>query len=108
MNNDIYEVERDDYVAFLGQLKKDCADLEKYATEHETFLKLRSKKTGKHLTTRIISDEGTEHYYIFNYPDSDERSEPKPVRQITLETREEVQHFFQALGKLQKGEKPND
>ena len=40
MDNSIYEVERNDYVAFLGQLKKDCADLEKYETEEETIVKL--------------------------------------------------------------------
>lgn len=108
MDNSIYEVERNDYVAFLGQLKKDCADLEKYETEEETIVKLVSIKTGKHLTTRIIPKEGDEHYFIFNYPDSDERTEPKPVRQITLETKEEVQHFFDALNKIQKGEYKHD
>lgn len=108
MDNNIYEVERDDYAAFLGQLKKDCADLEKYEDEHTVIIKLRSIKTGKHLTTRIITDEGEEHYFIFNYPDSDERTAPKPIRRITLETKEEVQQFFDALNKIQKGEFKHD
>jgi len=108
MDNSIYEVERNDYAAYLGQLKKDCADLEKYETEHEVFIKLRSIKTGKHLTTRIISNDGDEHYFIFNYPDDDERVPPRPVQQITLETKEEVQKFFEILNKAQRGEYTND
>jgi len=34
-------------------------------------------------------------------PEKCERIEPKPVRKITLETKEEVEHFFKALNKLQ-------
>ena len=108
MNNSIYEVERNDYVAFLGQLKKDCADLEKYEDETGVTIKLISIKTGKHLTTRVIPYEGDEKYYIFNYPDADERQEPKAIRQITLESQEEVQAFFDILNKIQKGELKND
>ena len=108
MDNSIYKVERNDYVAFLGQLRKDCADLERYDDENSTTIKLVSIKTGKHLTTRIIPKEGDEQYFIFNYPDADERQEPKAVRQIKLETKEEVQAFFDALYKIHKGEFKDD
>ena len=40
-------------------------------------------------------------------PADDERVEPKPVVQVKLETKEEVQAFFDALAKLQ-GEHKNE
>ena len=103
MDNSIYEVEREDYVNFLSQINKQLMDVEEHILDNYTSIKIKSKKTKKHLCTRIIDHEVEEEkYFIFNYPDSDERIEPKPVRQITLETKEEVQHFFDALNKLQE------
>ena len=102
MNNEIYEVERDDYVGFLYQLNKEKMDVEEYDYPEGHIIKLKSKKTGKHLTTRIIDDEKhEEHYYVFNMPDDDERVEPKGVIKVTLNSKEEVQTFFDALNKLQ-------
>ena len=106
MNNSIYEVERDEYVGFLGQLNKTMMDVEQYYEEDLTIMKIRSKNTGIHLCTRIISDEG-EHYYIFNMPSDDERITPKPVMKITLDNKEDVQAFFNALNKLQSEAKEN-
>jgi len=103
MDNSVYEVERDDYAAFIGQLNKSMMDVENYVEQNYTFLKIKSRKTGKHLSTRIISHEdGEEKYFIFQMPDDDERVAPKPIRKITLETKEEVQAFLNALGKLQE------
>ena len=100
MDNSIYEVERDEYAGFIGQLNKQMMDVEQYYENDLTIMKIRSKNTGVHLCTRIISDEG-EHYYIFNMPVDDERVAPKPVLKVTLDTKEEVQAFFNALNKLQ-------
>lgn len=106
MDNSIYEVERDEYVTFLGQLDKNQMDIEEYALEETYIIKIISKNTNAHLCTRIINNEsGEEKYYIFNYPEADERIEPKPVMQVALETKEEVQAFFDALNKLQKEKK---
>ena len=107
MDNSIYEVERNDYVAFIGQLNKSLMDTEEYAFQDCTFLKVLSKKTGTHLCTRVIDhkDNDNEKYFIFNYPEESESIPPKPVMHITLNTIEEVQHFFDALNKIQKGEK---
>jgi len=106
MDNSIYEVDRDDYVGFIGQLNKEMMDVEQYYEEDLTIMKIRSKNTGIHLCTRIISDEG-EHYYVFNMPADDERIEPKPVMKVTLNSKEEVQKFFDALNKLQLEAKEN-
>lgn len=105
MDNSIYEVERDEYAGFIGQLNKTMMDVEQSYEQDVTIMKIKSKKTGKHLCTRIIPNDDVEHYFIFNMPDSEERIAPKPVIKVTLETKEEVQHFFDALSKLQKGEK---
>lgn len=107
--DNMFEVERDDYIAFIGQLDKQKMDLEEYAYKDCNFLKIISKKTGTHLSTRVIyhgEDEGKEQYFIFSYPDADERITPKPVWQLKLESKEEVQTFFNILNKMQ--EKKNE
>ena len=107
MDNSIYEVERDDYVGFIGQLNKEKCDVEKFYEEDLTILKIKSKATGTHLCTRIIPQSGDEHYYVFNMPADDERIAPKPVMKIRLDTKEEVQTFFNAINKLQLEAKEN-
>ena len=104
MNNDIYEVERDDYVGFIGQLNKQMMDVEQTYKNDSNVLRIYSKTTGKHLCTRIIAQDGTEKYYVVNMTEDSKRVTPKKIRQIKLETREEVQAFFDILNKVQKGE----
>ena len=48
-----------------------------------------------------MTEDGEEYYYVFNMPDDDERIAPKPVMKITLDNKEDVQAFFDALNKLQ-------
>lgn len=107
MDNSIYEVERDDYVGFIGQLNKEMMDVKQAYKNNCNILSVYSKTTGKHLCTRIIAEDGTEKYYVIHMPEDNERIAPQKVRQIKLETREEVQAFFDILSKLQK-EKKND
>lgn len=105
MDNSIFEVSRDDYVGFIGQLNKEMMDVEQYYEDHMTIMKILSKNTGIHLCTRFIPDDGEEYYYIFHMPADDERIKPKPILKINLETKEEVQAFFNALNKLQEAKK---
>lgn len=105
MDNSIYEVNRNEYVGFISELKPDYFDVITHETEKNTFIKIMSKKTGKHLSTRIVSPHEPDHYFIFNIPDNDERQAGKPVRKIVLETKEEVQSFFDALSKIMKENK---
>lgn len=104
-DNATYEFSRDEYVTFIGQLDKTKMKIEYEKEGDLAILKVRSMATGKHLTSRIIPDEGEEHYYIFNSPEDDERVPPKPVMKVKLETREEVQNFFNLLSKLTKEHK---
>lgn len=107
MDNEIYEVNRDEYAGFMSQIKPGCLDVEVSHLEDCTIIKAQSKKTGKHLCSRIIPEDAEEHYYVFNMPDDDERQKGQPVRKIILESQEEVQNFFNALSKIMK-EKQND
>ena len=102
MDNSIYEVDRDDYAGFIGQLNKTMMDIEQFYEKDTTIIKIISKNTGTHLCTRIIPDNDIEHYYIFNMPTDDERIKPKPVLKITLDNKEDVQTFFNAINKLQQ------
>ena len=101
MDNSIYEVERDQYAGFIGQLNKQMMDVEQFYESNMTVMKIKSKNTGKLLCTRLIPEDDVEHYYIFNMPEDNERIAPKPVMKITLENKEEVQSFFNALNKIQ-------
>ena len=105
MDNSIYEVTRDEYAGFIGQLNKEKCDVEQFYENNMTIIKIKSKTTNTHFCTRIIPEDGEEHYYVFNMPADDERVAPKPVMKVTLDTKEEVQAFFNALNKLQKEKK---
>lgn len=102
IDNSKFEVDRDWYVSFIGQLNKSMMDVEQSYFEDISVLKVRSKKTGKLLCTRMITNDNNEFYYIFEMPDDDERVEPKPVMKITLDDRNDVQAFFDILNKIQK------
>ena len=108
MNNDVYEVERDEYAGFVSGLKKEVCEVEEGLEKGMKYIKIRSKLRDVHLCTRFIFDDGTERYYIFNMPTAEESVPVKPVLKITLDTREAVQEFFDALSKVQKGEVVND
>lgn len=106
MNKEIYQVERDDYVSFVNQIKPGCGDLKIVENNDYTIANIYSKKTDVLLCGREIPKEEDKEtlYYIYNMPENDERCPAKPVRKITLETKEEVQAFFDILSKLYKND----
>lgn len=108
MDNSIYEVERDDYAGFLAQLNKSMMDVEQLYEANMTFIKIRSKTSGELLCMRVIPDDEPEHYFIFKMPLDEERIAPKPVMKVTLDTKEQVQEFFNALNKLELEAHKND
>ena len=107
MNEEIYQVERNDYVGFIGQINPKMTDVEEEILEDRHIIKIKSQKTGNILCARIIMEDQQEYYYVYNMPLDEERIPPKKIRQIKLETKEEVQHFFDALSKIMK-ENQND
>lgn len=108
MNENIYEVSRDEYVGFVSQINPEMrtSKEEQNETEGAKWIKTYSKKTNRLLCAREILEDGNENYYVFEMPLPEERIAPKPVRKVTLETREEVQNFFNALSQIMK-EKDN-
>lgn len=109
--NDIYEVTRDDYKYFIDQLNFEYIQIteEILDTQHKAIY-LVSKNRNEKLAARIFcilqedeqEEPEKEKYYIFSMPTDDERKEPTPRIHIDLQTREEVQAFFNILSKLQK------
>ena len=111
MDNSIYEVTREDYKGFVNQIKPECRDvkIEEIGTTH-VAAKIYSKKTGKCLCSRVsysvdYGEPEPERYYIFEMPEDDERQAPVPVQKIVLNSKEEVQAFFDAIKKLQEQQK---
>lgn len=106
MNNDLYEVTRDEYVGFLGQIKPDARATETFELDDYKVIKTFSIKTNTHFCSRFIpkNDDEEEHYYVFNMPENEERCPPTPVQKFVLQTPEEVEIFFNLLGKAQRGE----
>ena len=102
MDKEIYEVTRDEYVGFLDQINPKSRLAEKEVENGTTSLRVLSIKTGKLLCERVISPDNEEQYYVYEMPDDDERIAPRPRMRIQLETKEEVQSFFDILSQLQK------
>lgn len=109
-NYNIYEVTRNEYKGFVEQIKPECRRVEIIEIDKaHTAAKIFSIKTGKCLCSRIsytteYGESEPEKYYVFEMPDKDERQAPIPKQQIVLETKEEVQAFFDFLAKKAKEE----
>lgn len=113
MNNSIYQVNREDYKSFIEQIIPGCGETKQESAGIYLFTYLYSKKTGKKLCGRrsFIGENShkkePELYYIYEMPDNDERREPIPKMKLVLNSKEEVQAFFDALSKANK-ENKND
>ena len=105
MENSIYEVSRVDYATFVEQIKPECRDIKVNKKSTDIY----SKQTGKILCSRVAPKNKNAHekYYIFNSPEPEERCAPIPKFQLNLETKEEVQAFFNFLSN-QQGSDKND
>ena len=106
MDENIYEVEKDEYKGFLAQI-----DPKKYSAKQEKndgvyWIKIYSTTTNRMLCAREIyhTDErdGEEHYYVFEMPPDEDRIKPRPVMKITLDDPDEVQEFFNIIAKAIK------
>ena len=106
--DEIYEVERDQYAGLIGEMKTSCFHMDTSYQEDKTIITLTSKATGKLITKRIIDADGNETYFIYDLPENSERLAPKKIRKYELQTKEEVQAFFDFLAKKIKEENKND
>lgn len=110
IDKNLYEVSRNEYKGFVEQIKPEYRriEIEKVDKEH-TAAKIFSINTGKCLCSRVTysADYGepeSEKYYVFEMPEKYERQAPIPKQQLILETKEEVQAFFDFLAKKMKEE----
>ena len=103
MNEDIFEVSRDEYVGFLGQIKKEALKVE--VDEEKQELHVYSADGARHFASMNNDEETGAHYYVYEMPLDEERCAPRAIRKYTLETKEEVEALFEILKKAQGGEK---
>ena len=68
LDDSIYEVLRKDYASFVEQIKPEFRDVKTLEENNCIITKIFSKKTGKHLCSRVTSNTGEkpEKYYIFD------------------------------------------
>ena len=104
----IYEVTRADYTSFVEQIKPEYRKIETVKIdERHTAIKIFSTNTNKCLCSRLtytadFGEPEPEVYYIFEMPENYERLAPIPKIKITLETKEEVQKFFDYFAQKRK------
>lgn len=96
----IYEVERDEYVGYVAQLKKDMVHSTQIQNDDDTsYLKIYSNTTDTLLAEQYFDGENL-HYFIYVMPEDNERQAAPAVRRIVLETPEEVEAFFKVLNEV--------
>lgn len=107
MTESIYLVEREDYKALVERLKVEKIRTEKIVEKEFTILKIFGIDSNECICSRKTYNEGVnpEEYYIFKFPEDNEWGPPVPKRKIVLDTKEEVQAFFNLISELQKGGK---
>lgn len=104
MNKELYEVDRQYYKDFISQIKPSARDVVIEEDDQIATTKVISINTKKLLCAREShkKTQVPEKYYIYNMPEQDETQPFIPKRQLVLETREQVQAFFDFLSKYQK------
>lgn len=107
----IYEVTRTDYTGFVEQIKPECRKIQVVEVDkRHTATKIFSKNTGKCLCSRLTytaeyGEPEPEVYYIFEMPEDYERQAPVPKMRVTLNSREQVQKFFDYFAQKRKENK---
>ena len=113
LNDEVYEVSRDEFKGFITQIKPECFDHTIENTYNEDTYNIEKQvimitsKDGQRTFGKMISTNDDTHYYIYEMPYDDERRPATPVRIITLGSVEDVKNFFQILNQLQE-QKKND
>ena len=110
MNDEIYEVTRIEYSSLVETIKPEARDIMQYVKDDYKYVDIYSKKTHTKLTSRVtyigdMESRKGEKYYIYNLPLAEERNPDIPKCRITLETREEVQAFVDAIARMNKEQK---
>lgn len=109
MNDDIYEVEKEEYLSFCKTLKSSCYIEKQNQIDdwHYEIVEI-SKATNKILCKKIVTLDlkkeyvADQRYYIINLPEPEESQEPTGKMHIELKTPEELQAFFKIISECSK------
>ncbi len=109
MNDDVYEVDKEDYISFCQTLNSnsyietqnqiDDWHYEILETSKLTNKILCKKKITLDLKKEYVIDQ---HYYIINLPEAEESHEPSGKIHIELKTPEELKAFFKIISECSK------
>ena len=99
MDTNIYEVTKTEYKAFIEQLIPGSMKIEEIHKDNCKKIRLISKKTKQLICERIVTESETQ-YFIYTIPDDEERRAPITKLQLQLNSREEVQNFFNLISNL--------
>ena len=109
MNDDIYEVDKEDYLGFIQTIKSNCCDekqekIDDWHYQISEISKLTHKVLCKKKVTLDLKKEyvASERYYIINLPESEESQEPTGKLHIELKTPEELKAFFKIISECSK------
>ena len=104
-NREIYEVGRADYAAFVEGIKPSARDIRIEEEGATVFTNIYSASRNMLLCGRASNPDIPEKYYIYASPTAEESQPQIPKTRLVLETREQVQAFFDIISKLQKEHK---
>lgn len=107
-NPEVYMVTRDEFKGFIDELKPECIEYKVYQNEDMKVIRIFAKDDYERCFAEQVIKPEEIIYFIYELPKDEERNAPKPIRKVVLETKEEVQRFFEILAQIQKGEQPND
>ena len=98
--NKIYEIDRKDYVSFIRRLNPGAGEIKHEETDEYLLTMMISKKNGKLWCARkSYKEKKLEEYYLIDYPDKDEWSEPIGIRTVVLDDPKQVQAILNGLSK---------
>ena len=104
-NKEFYEVSREEYAAFVETLKPECRRIEVKENKDSTIYNIYSIKRDILLCARESNRHKPEKYYIYELANAEESRPPIAKTQLVLDSREQVQAFFNAVAKLAKEKK---
>lgn len=96
-NKEIFEVSRDEFTGFMREMSPDSYQVVKQDGNNL----IKNIHTNQILGEVVLQDDNESiKYYIYELPPASDRIAAKPIHKITLETRDEVQAFFNILNKI--------
>ena len=104
-NKELYAVTREEYAAFVETLKPECRRIEVKEDEDSITYNIYSIKRDILLCSRESNLHRPEKYYIYELANAEESRPAIPKTRLVLDSKEQVQAFFNAVAKMAKEKK---